>query len=35
MSKLLVAYAEGANLTLVCEVHGGKRECDVNRMRYG
>ncbi|XP_046489857.1 nephrin isoform X1 [Neodiprion pinetum] len=24
MSKLLEAYAEGANLTLVCEVHGGR-----------
>lgn len=25
MSKLLEAYPEGADLFLVCEVHGGKR----------
>ncbi|XP_015109252.1 hemicentin-1 isoform X1 [Diachasma alloeum] len=29
MSKLLVAYAEGANLTLVCEVHGGEPKPQV------
>jgi PleD family two-component response regulator len=38
MSKLLEAYPEGADLFLVCEVHGGKcrlRICNILLSRRG